>query len=219
MRHLKNERADSNGSIIPGNLPRMGQPLANHWKFVIPRQPDQAVRYSAGAYANFISDGVDVAIRYAIAQPSTNPSLVYEKLLGDEMVPVCSPKLLERLGTSNLAKIPLLHDDQLKDQPDVPTWADWFGCAGIDGGDASRGFRFSSSDHALDAAIEGAGMLLTHRILALDELRNGRLVLSADSSIPSAYSYFLVYPKSLQADKSVLAFREWLLSEIKNANL
>lgn len=174
---------------------------------------------SSVVYANFTTDGVDVAIRNVIAPPLSDSALVYEKLLDSDMVPVCSPKLLERFGPSDLTKIPLIHDDQLQGQPAVPTWAGWFQAAHIDGGDAGRGLRFSSSDHALDAASEGAGMLLTHAILAHDELRNGRLIIPLDVTIPSGRSYYFVFPKAKQSKQNVNAFREWLQSEIKVLDL
>jgi LysR family glycine cleavage system transcriptional activator len=169
---------------------------------------------SSVGYANFTTDGVDVAIRN-VAAPSEDPSLIYQKLLEGAMVPVCSPKLRERFSPSDLRSIPLIHDDQLKGQPEAPTWIDWFRAAGVDGGDLGRGLRFSSSDHALEAAAEGAGLLLTHAILAHDELRNGRLCIPVNVVIPSGRSYYFVYPKAKQSNKSVQAFGGWLESEIQ----
>src|SRR6266498_4786577 len=52
---------------------------------------------------------------------------------------------------------PLIHDDTFASRAAVPTWADWFRAAGIEGVNVTRGLRFNSSDHALDAASEGAG--------------------------------------------------------------
>lgn len=170
---------------------------------------------SSVGYANFTTDGIDVAIRNVAAAPSEDPSLIYQKLLEGAMVPVCSPKLLDRFGPSDLASIPLIHDDQLKGQPEAPTWIDWFRTAGVDGGDLGRGLRFSSSDHALEAAAEGAGLLLTHAILAHDELRNGRLCIPVNVVIPAGRSYYFVYPKAKQSNKNVQAFGGWLQSEIQ----
>jgi LysR family glycine cleavage system transcriptional activator len=80
--------------------------------------------------------------------------------------------------------VPLIHDDQLAGQPGVPGCAYCLDAAGITGGDVGCGLRFSRSDHALDAALEGAGVLLTHAIIAHTELRNGRLVMPFDVVLP-----------------------------------
>src|SRR5438105_1804800 len=71
-----------------------------------------------------------------------------------------------------LKGMPLIHDDMLANRPHVPTWIDWFKAAGIDV-DVSRGLRFNSPDHALQAAGEGAGVLLSQYVLAYDDLRTG----------------------------------------------
>jgi LysR family glycine cleavage system transcriptional activator len=65
-----------------------------------------------------------------------------------------------------LKSVPLIHDDALANQAGVPTWTDWFKAAGVEGVDVTRGLRFNSADHALDATGEGTGVLLAHDVLA-----------------------------------------------------
>lgn len=184
------------------------------------RHPDVELRIASSVgYANFGNDGVDAAIRNVAAPRPGDTGLVYEKLLDGDMVAVCSPRLIERFRPidpeHSMDKLPLIHDDQLISQPEVPTWGDWFRAAGIDGGDVGRGLRFTSADHALDAALEGAGMLLTHAILAHDDLRTGRLVMPVKFVVSSQRAYYFVYPKAKQSARGVQAFREWLHTEIK----
>jgi LysR family glycine cleavage system transcriptional activator len=102
----------------------------------------------------------------------------------------------------------------LAGQEGVPIWQEWFRQAGIEGRDVARGLRFSSSDHALDAALEGAGMLLTHSILAHDELRSERLVMPFNVVIPSQRAYYFVYPKEKKSATNICAFRDWIRGEI-----
>jgi LysR family transcriptional regulator, glycine cleavage system transcriptional activator len=151
--------------------------------------PQIDVRISSSlTNANFATDGVDIAVRHLPIDPSPDPALVTEKLVELSFVPVCSPRLIETHGSLDkpdvLARAPLIHDDTLAHRADVPTWADWFAAARVDGVDLSRGLRFNSSDHALDAAGEGAGVLLAHDLLAYDDLRTGRGH-SAASTVPS----------------------------------
>src|SRR5215510_8666881 len=159
--------------------------------------PDIDVRISSSIdNANFTTDGVDVAVRNLPIAPRSDPALVIEKLVELSFVPVCSPRVIERYGpmrtTKALARAPLIHDDTFASRAAVPTWADWFRAAGIEGVDVSRGLRFNSSDHALDAASEGAGVLLAHDLLAYDDLRTGRLIMPVALALPSGRAYYLV---------------------------
>src|SRR5262249_4889906 len=143
--------------------------------------PEIDARISSSlANANFTTDGVDIAVRHLPVDPPPDPALLTQKLVELWFVPVCSPRLIETHGPLDrpdvLARVPLIHDDTLDQRAEVPTWADWFAAARVDGVDLSRGLRFNSSDHALDAAGEGAGVLLAHDLLAYDDLRTGRLV-------------------------------------------
>ena len=94
-----------------------------------------------------------------------------------------------------LKRVPLIHDDSLSSRAVMPTWADWFAAAGVRDADVSRGLRFNSADHALDATVEGAGVLLALDALAYDDLRTGRLVMPFDLTLPSGRCYSFVCPK------------------------
>lgn len=177
------------------------------------KNPDIELRIASSvAYANFTTDGVDVAIRNVARLHADNSELIHEKLFDVDLVLVCSPKLIARIGpldtADSIAQAPLIHDNQLCGHAEVPTWDHWSKAAGIDVGE--RGLHFSSADHALDAAVEGAGVLLTHSILAHDDLRSGRLVMPIEFIVPSGRAYYFVYPKIRQTQPNVQAFRSWL---------
>jgi len=182
-------------------------------------QPDIDVRVSSSfGYANFTTDGVDVALRNLLRDAAPDPALVVEKLVELSLVPVCSPRLSAAhgpfAGPAALARLPLIHDDTLAGHPEVPTWADWFRAAGVEGIDVSRGLRFNSTDHALDAAGEGAGVLLAHDLLAYDELRTGRLVIPVARPMSTGRAYNFVCPKSRSERPQVQAFRAWIKQEM-----
>jgi LysR family glycine cleavage system transcriptional activator len=109
--------------------------------------------------------------------------------------------------------VPLIHDESLSSRAAIPTWADWFQAAGVRGADISRGLRFSSADHALDATAEGAGVLLAFDALAYDDLRTGRLVMPFDLALPSGRCYAFVCPKKWRDAANVQVFRVWLRQE------
>ncbi len=172
---------------------------------------------SSGALANFRTDGVHVSLRNLPESFAPEPDLVYERLFAASYMPVCSPRLIERLGPFDtpaaLAHAPLIHDDSLATWTKTIGWAEWFALAGVAEVDASRGLRFSSSDHALDATVEGAGVLLASDVLAYDELRTGRLVMPFDLKMQSGRVYCVVYPTRLESRPAVCAFRDWARAE------
>jgi LysR family transcriptional regulator, glycine cleavage system transcriptional activator len=181
--------------------------------------PEIDVRVSSSpAAVNFLTDGVDVAIRSLPLPRDEDLALSCEDLIKVTLTPVCSPKLIARFGpleaSGALARVPLIHDDSLAARPGVPTWIDWLNAAGLDGGDIGRGVRFTSADHALDAVLEGAGLLLAHTILAYDDLRSGRLVMPFNITLPSNRAYHFVAPKAKLKQPAVVAFRNWLRSEV-----
>jgi LysR family glycine cleavage system transcriptional activator len=180
--------------------------------------PNIDVRVSSSlANANFRSDGVDLAVRNMAADAGSDAELALEKLMDLAFVPVCSPALIAAHGPfaqpAALARVPLIHDDTLANRAEVPTWADWFRAADVEGAEVSRGLRFNSADHALDAAAEGAGVLLAHDVLAYDDLRSGRLAIAYDLVLPSHRAYHVVCPRGRAAHPHVRAFRAWIKEE------
>jgi LysR family glycine cleavage system transcriptional activator len=195
-------------------------------KWLVPRlyrfssaYPEIDARVSSSiGMANFTTDGVDVAVRNLPVGAPSDPGLVVEQLIELSYVPVCSPRLIEMHGPFTVAEalkgVPLIHDDTLANRAGVPTWADWFKAAGVDGVDVSRGLRFNSADHALDATVEGAGMLLAHDVLAYDELRTGRLAIPFELTLRSGRAYHFVCPKRRHDHPNVQAFRSWIKQEV-----
>jgi len=199
-------------------------------KWLVPRlyrftdaHPEIDVRVSSSpAPVNFLTEGVDIAIRSLPLPREDDPALSYEELTKVGLAPVCSPRLIAKFGPldaeGTLARVPLIHDDSLVGKRGVATWADWLRAAGVNGGDIGRGLRFTSADHALDAAVEGAGVLLTHLLLAYDDLRSGRLVMPFNLVLPSTRAYHFVTPKVKLKNPTVIAFRDWLRSEVEKMN-
>jgi LysR family glycine cleavage system transcriptional activator len=180
--------------------------------------PDIDVRISStSANANFATDGIDLAVRNMPIDPAPDPTLEFEKLVDITYVPVCSPRLLEKYGSVKnaqaLARLPLIHDESLSARGASPNWSDWFKAAGVDNVDLRRGLRFTSADHALEAAGEGAGVLLTHDILAYDGLRTGRLVIPVKFALPSGRTFSLVWAKGRKPIPAAESFRRWIKDE------
>ena len=183
------------------------------------RHPDIDVRITSSAErADFHNDGIDVAIRNMPLDPPGEPGLVFEPLVEITYLPVCTPGFLEARGpfdtVGQVAKVPLIHDDTFANKALLPRWRDWFAHAGAKVPDVARGLRFNSSDHALSAAAEGAGILLAQDIHAHDDLRSGRLVVAFDMPFRPGRAYNLVYPDHPANPETVAAFAEWVKEEV-----
>jgi LysR family glycine cleavage system transcriptional activator len=215
LRHVANERV-----LVVSTPPGLtAKWLAARLYRFASGHPEIDVRISSSlANANFTTDGVDVAVRHLAVRPGDDPTLLIERLVELSLVPVCSPRLYEQHGSPRtaeaLARMPLIHDDSLVSRAKMPTWSDWFDAAGLPSVDVSRRLHFNSSDHALDAAGEGAGLLLAPDLLAYDDLRTGRLMIPVALPIASGRAYHLVCPKHRSRAPQVQAFRDWIKQEV-----
>ncbi len=132
-------------------------------------------------------------------------------LMGEEVVPVCSPGFSEENGLNrpgDLASIPLLH---ISSRPDA--WDAWFTEHAL----ATRGHEgmfFEQFLTAAQAAVAGMGAVLVPRFLVQSELERGELVLIFEQPLKSNYGYYLVIPHEKLSYAPVARFREWLLQEI-----
>jgi LysR family glycine cleavage system transcriptional activator len=177
-------------------------------------QPNIDVRVATSErLADFVSDGIDIAIRCGGGQ---YPGLSCELLMTEDHFPVCSPKLREGrhpLRTpADLAGHTLLHDVFTVD------WTIWLRGAGVDTVDPQRGPTFLSSDHAIQAAVRGEGVVLGRSALVADELAAGRLVRPFALSLPAGFAYYVVCPPRALQRPGVKAFRDWLLAEVGATN-
>lgn len=186
-------------------------------KWLIPRlfrfrqaHGDIEVRLATSAkLADFVNDGIDIAIRYGSGR---YPGVKAELLMREEVFPVCSPMLVK--GPPPLkSAADLKHHTLIHDAFEID-WATWLKTAGVEGVDPYRGPRFESSDHAVQAAIQGEGVVLGRSALVADDLKAGRLVKPFSVSLPADLAYYVAYPAQTSQRPKVQAFRDWLFEEV-----
>ena len=193
-------------------------------KWLVPRlqrfdslHPDIDVRMSSSlGVIDFQRDAFDAAVRLGRGQ---YPGLEAVKLFDESVTPMCSPRLFEGPDTlqnpDDLQRQVLLHDDSMAFDPAAPNWDTWLDAAGAKRVDASRGPHFSQPDHALQAAIDGAGVVLGWRYLAAEDISAGRLVQPFNLTLPLGSSFYLVYPEAHTVRPKIVTFRHWLMEETK----
>lgn len=126
------------------------------------------------------------------------------------LTPMCSPALMarNRLETpSDLGLHSLLHDAPRDG------WSRWLELVDTPAVDVHKGAGFTDSALALQAAIDGHGVLLGRLFLAADDIAAGRLLTPYKQRLKNDYSYWLVYPKASALNLRIMAFRSWLLAE------
>jgi LysR family glycine cleavage system transcriptional activator len=136
--------------------------------------PDRTLSIATLEYPpNFRRDDFDMAFFYLEDLASSSGELVIP-LGKDELLPVCSPALVSRqpLETENdLCSQKLLHDAMWRNH-----WQLWLDHAGFTSVDASAGSVFSIFSLAMQAAIDGAGVLVGRSSLVTQALHGGQLV-------------------------------------------
>lgn len=172
--------------------------------------PDIELRFSASLkIVDLNHTEVDAAIRFGLG----NDKDVYARPLAAEwLTPMMTPDMFDRIGT-DLSGITLIHDDSISFLPHPMDWGAWSRLTNADL-DFSHGPRFSNADHALDAAIAGAGVALARASLSGGALDSGQLVAPFDIGILVDARYRFICPKGAETRPQIQAFEEWLLSQI-----
>jgi DNA-binding transcriptional LysR family regulator len=78
--------------------------------------------------------------------------------------------------------------------------------------------RFTLPELALQAAIDGAGVVLGRIVLAEADLAAGRLVRPFKTVLPLDVSYFLVRSKVAAPRQELRCFRDWLFGSLQNSS-
>ncbi len=199
-------------------------PVSFALKWLIPRlnrfkslYPDINIRIdSSDDLVNFEHDNIDIGIRYGCGK---YPGLDV-KALSDviRVFPVCSPSLITDTTPLNnpedLVHFTILNQPLTSLQSMWPDWQLWLKTVGYPDIEFKDEIQFNTSATAIQAAVQGQGVALADDIVVKNELGSGHLVIPFDLSYPLPCTYYIVCPKHLANHSRVMAFRNWVLSEI-----
>ncbi len=183
--------------------------------------PDTDVRLDTSLkLLDFAAQGIDIGVRYGAGNW---PGLAADKLMEEEIYPVCSPRIVKRpkwREPRELARETLIHDLSVDSQAGFASWRGWFAQAGVTKVAADRGMKINNSAAVLQAAIDGQGIALARSVMARDDIAAGRLVrLFPGISFVSPLAYYVVYRPECASLARLVAFRDWLLREAHHAPL
>lgn len=192
------------------------------FKLLVPRlgsfaamEPDVEVHlHHSVTMANFVSDGVDVALRFG---RGGWPGAVSKRIMDGYAQPFASPALLQSAGYTladlplkpeQIASLPLHHEDTTE------FWRIWFEKAGKPGLRFRSGAVFHDAASILNVALAGQGAVLARPALAEAELSSGMLVALSDVKIEEDAGYYVVYPHSKSSDPLIRSFEEWVIAQV-----
>jgi DNA-binding transcriptional LysR family regulator len=186
--------------LVP-NLPQFGD-----------LHPDIAVTMdTTHRHVDFPRDA-DVAIRMG---DGAWPHLYAIPLVAQKLVPVCSPEVAAKIGTSaDLATQTLLHVTSVSED-----WAAWGNFANIDvvaGG--RRGLRFDTIHMALEAAAQGLGVAIGRWPLIAADVASRRLVPVLGTPVRGRTGYWFVTRREELARPAVSRFRDWIRVALRNSS-
>ena len=155
----------------------------------------------------------DIWIAYVGETAAPRPEgLVEETLYKENLLPVCSPTLLEARGRPrgpvDLHDWPLLYD--LGWDTD---WPYWFARQGKPSPDLSRASGFRLYSMVVNAAVEGMGTAIGHTRVIAREMERGALVPLFDRQVEAPARCCLITTADSTRNPGVRAFREWILKK------
>ncbi len=178
--------------------------------------PEIELRFNAGLkIADFDRDEVDVAIRFG---RDVAEGLFAEPLGVEWLTPMMTPEMAKAMKSpQDLGNATLIHDDSIAFMKMKWDWTSWCSVAGVKA-DTEHGLRFSHADHALDAAMSGAGVVLGRITLATRALEAGQLVAPFALGLIADAQFRIVCPHGHENRPHIRAFRDWVKHEVAMSN-
>jgi LysR family glycine cleavage system transcriptional activator len=178
--------------------------------------PEVEVRIAASdRILNLDRERIDVSIRYCPPHAAPKGAVW---LFDEELLPVCSPALLDAPGRplrepGDLRHHVLLHlDDQ-----DVPSpwlsWGHWLDVAGVPGLKPAGSLAFNYYDQVVRAALAGQGVALGRSPLVQDLLQDGSLVVPLLARAGTDRGYWVVQAASARGRPEAGRFVQWISAE------
>lgn len=174
--------------------------------------PEIELRFAASLQRmDLMRDNVDVAIRFGTR---ATPDLYAIPLAKEWVMPVMTPALAAQYPTiESLHSAPIIFDDAIQFLNAPLDWPDWFRAMNAPFVPTS-GPHFSQSDHAIDAALAGVGIVMGRRALVIKDLAEGRLVAPFPTALDTGARFSFLCLKGMEKRPQIAAFRDWILEEI-----
>lgn len=159
---------------------------------------------------DFDVEPIDVGIRLGFTAP---PNLFSELILPITAGPVCTPAIGAQLARiEDFAQVTRICIAQ-----DPRGWRAWFRAAGLADAPEGREVWFDNLMTALQAAVDGVGVVQAPLPLVAHHLQSGRLVAPFPITMRSKQAYRLVCRRGEEDLPKIARFRRWLKAEVAEA--
>jgi len=178
--------------------------------------PGVDVRISADTRVQDLErDGLDVAIRHG---PASLAGANAERLFGERVFPVCTPKLLKDARRplkepADLRHHVLLHYDDPDARHPWLHWRTWLEVERMSELKPAGRLSFSGYEQIIAAAMAGHGVALGRIPLLKDALAAGELVAPFKRTADPARAYYAIVSANARGRPEVEAFVAWLKRE------
>ena len=162
---------------------------------------------------------VDVAIRYC-HDDKAPPGAV--RLFGEDLLPVCSPALLD-MPKRPLRRIEDLHHHTLLYMDEIGAvgtwleWGTWLAAHGHPDLKPGAALHFGTYEQVIGAAVSGQGVAMGIGRLIGHLLQSGQLLAPLGEATAGRHGYYIVRSAATGTRPQVQAFVDWLIEEAKLA--
>lgn len=195
-------------SALPSLLSKWLAPQVAEWQVGYPELSlylDGTHTEPSEAQAN----GVDFRLSYGEGIHDDQHTI---ELFRDCVVPACSPHLLaEPVAPGQLLEHPLITIDWRSKFDSPPSWEQWFQATGVGVVQITNYRIYSLSSMAIQAAIDGQGIVLAQYSMISRDIANGQLVLPCLRALPMPASYYLTWNPGSIHRSHCRAFQRWLI--------
>lgn len=200
-----------------GGILNLATPPAFATKWLMPRlhrftsaHPEILINLATRARPfDLEAESIDAAIHYGNGDW---PGVLSDRILGGDLVVVCTPKYLKDKdpiqGPKDIEGHTLL---QWTVRPNL--WRDWINMNGLANVNICSGARFEHLYMVMQASLGHLGMALLPKVIVEDDLLSGRLLMPFENCYASDDAYCLVYRPEKRADHKIQQFRRWMSIE------
>src|SRR6201997_4242418 len=183
-------------------------------RWLIPRLPDLQ-RDHPGLELRIVTastpaEQFHMDVDAVISGPSRQPGWVGTRFLGEVRLPALSPDLMRKCplrAPADLERHTLLHSATLRE-----AWPRWMAAAHVPDLTPARDQVFEHFYFAIQAALEGLGVVMGPLALISEELRAGRLLAPISEPVLKTHGYFFYVPQATSDAPAIVAIRSWLMT-------
>lgn len=186
-------------------------------KWLIPNLPDFSAKHpeidlrilATEKVSSFHGDGIDLAVRQG--EPPFGASLDAHLLFRQEIIAVAAPSLVDGYilpaSADVVSSMPKLHDTH-------DLWPEFLRSQNIED-NGGRGFRFSQTSLAVDAALFGQGVALVSRFLVAADIAAKRLIQIMPDTMSGRQDFYLLATRKSKQNTAIGAVVGWFLAQAK----